>query len=104
MSRHTPRADLASEMERMAGYLARAAAQTSGGAVGRSVAGTNLEHARSHNRRVVLDVVRRLGPLSRAEIARETALTQQTISNIVDELELAGFLVPGMPTREGRGQ
>lgn len=71
---------------------------------GRSVAGTNLEFTRSHNRRVVLDTVRRLGPMSRAEIARETALTNQTISNIVEELELAGFLLPGAPRREGRGQ
>lgn len=71
---------------------------------GRSVAGTNLEFTRSHNRRVVLDTVRRLGPVSRAEIARETALTNQTISNIVEELEEAGFLLPGEPKREGRGQ
>ena len=70
----------------------------------RGVAGTNLEFARSHNRRVVLDVVRRQGPLSRAEIARETALTNQTISNIVEELELAGFLMSGSPKRQGRGQ
>ena len=88
----------------MAGYMSRAAIRPASVAGGRGVAGTNLEHARSHNRRVVLDVVRRLGPLSRAEIARETALTNQTISNIVDELELAGFLMPGVPTREGRGQ
>ncbi|MDQ0392329.1 ROK family transcriptional regulator [Labrys monachus] len=88
----------------MSGYVARTGRQAGRSAAGRSVAGTNLEHARSHNRRVVLDVVRRLGPLSRAEIARETALTNQTISNIVDELELAGFLLPGVPTREGRGQ
>src|ERR1700744_5200698 len=91
-------------MEHMAGRVPRAATQTGRSGAGRGVAGTNLEHARSHNRRVVLDAVRRLGPLSRAEIARETALTIQTISNIVDELEVAGFLVPGTPMREGRGQ
>lgn len=71
---------------------------------GRSVAGTNLEFTRSHNRRVVLDAVRRLGPVSRADLARETALTNQTISNIVEELEQAGFLLAGEPKREGRGQ
>ena len=70
----------------------------------RSVAGTNLEYARSHNRRAVLEVVRRNGPLSRAEIARETALTGQTISNIVEELEAAGLLIPGEPRRKKRGQ
>ncbi|HVM82832.1 MAG TPA: helix-turn-helix domain-containing protein, partial [Candidatus Binatia bacterium] len=49
--------------------------------------GTNLEHARSHNRRVVLEAVRLHGSLSRAEIARFTMLTSQTVSNIVEELE-----------------
>ena len=38
------------------------------------IAGTNLEHARSHNRRVVIETVRLHGPLSRAEIARATEL------------------------------
>lgn len=68
------------------------------------IAGTNLEFTRSHNRRVVLEAVRRAGPLSRAEIARETALTGQTISNIVEELEQGGLLVAGEPKRGGRGQ
>ncbi|MGC4075347.1 MAG: ROK family transcriptional regulator [Nibricoccus sp.] len=52
----------------------------------------------------MLDTIRRLGPVSRAEIARETALTNQTISNIVEELEQAGFVLAGEPKREGRGQ
>jgi len=52
----------------------------------------------------VLEAVRRAGSLSRAELARQTALTGQTISNIVDELACAGMLVPGAPRREGRGQ
>src|SRR5258708_22833288 len=57
-----------------------------------SLAGTNLEYARSYNRRVVLEAVRLHGPLSRAEIARLTALTPQTISNIAQELERAGLV------------
>lgn len=69
-----------------------------------AVAGTNLEYARSHNRRAVLEAVRRAGTLSRAEIARETALTGQTISNIVEELEHGGLLVAGQPRRGARGQ
>ncbi len=59
-----------------------------------SIAGTNLEHARSHNRRVVIETVRLHGPLSRAEIARLTGLTSQTVSNIADELQEGASCVP----------
>jgi predicted NBD/HSP70 family sugar kinase len=69
-----------------------------------SIAGTNLEHARSHNRRVVLEAVRIEGPLSRAEIARLTSLTSQTVSNIVEELEAGGLLRAAPPRSGGRGQ
>ena len=48
-----------------------------------TTAGTNLEQAKSHNRRVVIEAVRINGTLSRAEIARMTALSAQTVSNIV---------------------
>jgi predicted NBD/HSP70 family sugar kinase len=53
--------------------------------------------ARSHtirdiNRQIVLNYVRELGPISRAEIARETALQRSTISHIVDELRLDGLV------------
>jgi predicted NBD/HSP70 family sugar kinase len=70
----------------------------------RSLGGTNLEHARSHNRRAVLEVVRRAGTISRADIARQTSLTLQTISNIVLELEETGLLIGGKTIRNGRGQ
>jgi DNA-binding transcriptional ArsR family regulator len=56
------------------------------------VPGTNLAQARTWNRRVVLDAVRRHGRLSRAEIARLTGLSAQTVSNIADELRAAGLL------------
>ena len=69
-----------------------------------SIAGTNLEHARSHNRRVVLEAVRLHGPLSRAEIARMTALTSQTVSNIVEELQEGRLLRAAAPRSGGRGQ
>ena len=70
----------------------------------KAVAGTNLEQARSHNRRVVIEAVRVNGALSRAAIARLTALTTQTVSNIVEELEKAELLRPE-PTQKGtRGQ
>jgi predicted NBD/HSP70 family sugar kinase len=69
-----------------------------------AVKGTNLEHARSHNRRAVLDAVRTHGTLSRADLARKTSLTIQTISNIVAELEDSGLLMGGKTTRNPRGQ
>ena len=69
-----------------------------------SLGGTNLEHARSHNRRAVLEVVRRAGVISRADIARRTSLTLQTISNIVLELQESGLLSAGAAVRNGRGQ
>ncbi|HVZ00564.1 MAG TPA: ROK family transcriptional regulator [Dongiaceae bacterium] len=68
------------------------------------IAGTNLEHARSHNRRVVIETVRLHGPLSRAEIARLTGLTSQTVSNIADELQEGGILRADAPRIGGRGQ
>ena len=70
----------------------------------RPVGGTNLEYARSHNRRAVMEAVRRVGALTRAEIARETALTGQTVSNIVRDLEAGGLLKAEDPRRGGRGQ
>jgi len=70
----------------------------------KAVAGTNLEQAKSHNRRVVIEAIRTNGALSRATVARLTALSSQTVSNIVEELETAGLLKPE-PTQKGtRGQ
>jgi predicted NBD/HSP70 family sugar kinase len=70
----------------------------------RARAGTNLGGASAHNRRVVLDALRRNGSLSRAEIARATRLTPQTVSNIVEELGRDGLVIPEAPVRLGRGQ
>jgi predicted transcriptional regulator len=47
---------------------------------------------RDINRQIVLNYVRELGPISRAEIARETALQRSTISLIVDELRMDGLV------------
>ncbi|MEN3032664.1 ROK family protein [Chromobacterium amazonense] len=70
-----------------------------------TVSGTNLEHARSHNRRAVLETVRLNRQLTRADLARLTALTPQTVSNITAELLDAGMLLAGAPLRGGaRGQ
>ncbi len=70
----------------------------------KSVTGTNLLHAKNHNRRAVLDAVRRHDGLSRADITRITNLSAQTISNLVGELEETGLLLAGEPIRQKRGQ
>ena len=70
----------------------------------KSISGTNLEQAKSHNRRVVIEAIRTNGPLSRAAIARLTALTAQTVSNIVEELESSKLLMPDAPQKLPRGQ
>ena len=68
------------------------------------VAGSNLERVQTHNRRVVLDAIRRAGTLTRAEIARRTHLTAQTVNNIVEALDASGLLMAGPLRRGGRGQ
>ena len=55
-----------------------------------SVARSNT--IRDINRQIVLNYVRELGPISRADIARETALQRSTISLIVDELRVDGLV------------
>jgi predicted NBD/HSP70 family sugar kinase len=47
---------------------------------------------RAHNRSVVLDVVRRSGPVARTEVARRTSLAKPTVSAIVDELLAEGVV------------
>ena len=47
---------------------------------------------RDINRQIVLNYVRELGPISRAKIARETALQRSTVSLIVDELTAHGLI------------
>ena len=47
---------------------------------------------RNINRQIVLNFVRERAPISRAEIAQETALQRSTISIIVDELKTQGLI------------
>jgi predicted NBD/HSP70 family sugar kinase/biotin operon repressor len=56
--------------------------------------------ARRHNTALVLQTLYRGGPLSRADLARETGLTRVTISDLVAEL-LSEGLVTELGTREG---
>jgi predicted NBD/HSP70 family sugar kinase len=54
--------------------------------------GTNLVYTKQYNLRIVHEVVRRFGPLSRAHIAHRTQLTVQTVSNLVKELTALGLV------------
>jgi predicted NBD/HSP70 family sugar kinase len=60
------------------------------------------EHARSHNRSLVLQTLYRSGRRSRADLARETGLTRVTVSDLVAEL-LAEGLVIELGQRESAG-
>lgn len=51
------------------------------------------EHARGHNRSLVLQTLYRNGELSRADLARATGLTRVTISDLVADLIAAGLVV-----------
>lgn len=57
--------------------------------------GTNQSGLRDQNVRVVLSLIRRLGAVSSAEIARETGLSAQTVSNIIRALEAEKLLSRG---------
>ena len=59
------------------------------------------EHARSHNRSLVLQTLYRFGRISRADLARETGLTRVTISDLVAEL-IGDDLVIELGQRGGR--
>lgn len=65
--------------------------------------GTNLKYTKAYNYRTVLETIRLHGPLSRADVARSTALTAQTVSNIVKELIGADLVAEGEKRQEGRG-
>jgi predicted NBD/HSP70 family sugar kinase len=58
----------------------------------RTVQAANLHTIRDINRQIVLNYVREREPISRATIARETALQRSTISDIVDELTDEGLV------------
>jgi predicted NBD/HSP70 family sugar kinase len=60
------------------------------------------EHARGHNRSLVLQTLFHQGAMSRADLSRETGLTRVTISDLVSELISDGF-VAEMGMREASG-
>jgi predicted NBD/HSP70 family sugar kinase len=64
--------------------------------------GARMNTIRDINRRLVLNYVRERGPISRAEIARETSLQRSTVSAIVEDL-LADRLVEEIGIGESTG-
>jgi predicted NBD/HSP70 family sugar kinase len=66
--------------------------------------GTNQSGVRLYNERLVLSLVRRHGSLAKAEIARLTSLSAQTISVIMRQLEADGLLLKEEPQRGKIGQ
>ncbi len=68
------------------------------------VRGSNQSGMRAHNERLVLSLIRQRGPMAKAEIARATGLSAQTISVIMRALEADGLLIKGEPVRGRVGQ
>lgn len=68
------------------------------------LAGANIEHAGRHNARVVLQVIRAEGPITRSRIAARTGLTAATVTNITNRLLEQGLLATAGQLRGGRGQ
>ncbi|CAN5301548.1 ROK family transcriptional regulator [soil metagenome] len=69
---------------------------TTGFTTGRALRPTTKvlpEHARGHNRSLVLQTLYRAGQQSRADIARETGLTRVTVSDLVAELIAEGLVM-----------
>ncbi|WP_445678740.1 ROK family transcriptional regulator [Radicibacter daui] len=66
--------------------------------------GANHIRVRAYNERLVLSLVRRHGELSKAEIARRSGLSAQTVSVIMRALEADGLLQRGDPVRGKVGQ
>ena len=65
--------------------------------------GTNLQYANSYNNRIVLEIIRLHGPVSRMDISRQTHLTVQTVTNITKKLEKSGLIVEHSRQISGRG-
>jgi predicted NBD/HSP70 family sugar kinase len=66
--------------------------------------GTNQTGVRLYNERLVLSLIRRHGSLPKADIARRTGLSPQTISTIANALEADGILMRLDPLRGKVGQ
>lgn len=68
----------------------------------RSLAKVLPEHARNHNRTLALQTLYHAGPMTRADLARETGLTRVTISNLMTGLIDSGIVSEGGRPATGR--
>lgn len=66
--------------------------------------GANQTRVRAYNERLVMTLVRRHDGLSKAEIARRSGLSAQTVTVIIRALEAEGLLTRGAPLRGRVGQ
>lgn len=66
--------------------------------------GTNQTGARAYNERLVLSLIRRHQRLAKAELARGTGLSAQTLTLIVNRLEAEGLVQKTEPMRGKVGQ
>lgn len=78
------------------------ATQPSHGRILRPTAKVLPEHARGHNRSLVLQTLYKQGAQSRADISRETGLTRVTISDLVSDLISDGFIIELGPREAAR--
>jgi predicted NBD/HSP70 family sugar kinase len=66
--------------------------------------GTTQNGVRLYNERLVLSLIRQYGEVSKAELARLTELSAQTVSVIVRQLEKENLVIKGPPQRGKVGQ
>jgi predicted NBD/HSP70 family sugar kinase len=67
--------------------------------------GTTQQSSAPYNRRIVLDVIRRQGTISRREIVDLVSLSPQTVANITNDLQAIGLIVARRRTgAKSRGQ
>ncbi len=67
-------------------------------------AGTNIESASAHNRRVILQSIRLYGPLSRPQLVQLSGLSFQTVSSITSDLRERGLVMKSGQRKGSRGQ
>lgn len=65
--------------------------------------GKNAGRSRDHNRRVVLELLRRNGAMGRKALADLAQISTQAVTNIIDELMAEGLLLDHGRFRLGRG-
>lgn len=67
--------------------------------------GTTQQSSAPYNRRIVLDVIRRQGRISRREIVALVSLSPQTVANITNDLQTLGLIIARRLTgAKARGQ